>query len=671
LVDVSAHRAAWALRAGLAAALVAALLTIAPTPALAQDDDLEVNVDPGRIELDSGGDAVTLAVSVTNKDDELPALNVELTVELPSIVRFEGNVARCNVSGTSASCQRNTLGPGETWDLDFRVAPGTEVAPGRTEEGRGEARVSGDSRRFDVRLRGPEEAPTVQEISGYVVDVDTGDRIPNARVLLVDSEDQEFPVGTNDNGEFRFRDLDIAPGPYALLARKDGYTGRTHTGRAQAGDVLTDIRLVVESNETPEPTESPSATPSPTPSATATASPAPAIEATSGSGGGGFTTVMIILGIALLLSGAGAIAFMIWRRFQEDDDEGYDDADDPVSGPHGPRPTPGGRGAYRPSPTRVAGDAPTQIAHPGGGMPAVGPRPALADAPTMMHRPVSGGAPDETTMLPRSGASAGPRPPVPGAGTPPPTTPGYGQPGYGQPGYGGSPSGYGSPAAPGAGSYGSPAAPTYGGQPYGSPAASGSGGHGADRAGYSGYPPGTEQPTGRFDRPGYGYEASEPPASNGYGPDPYTRPSPPATPTSGYGQPGYGQPGNDQAGYTQPGYTQPGYTQPAYGEPGYSQSGYGQQEYSQPGYGNSGYGQAPYGQSSYGSAGYDAHQQPGYQQPGYQQPGYGQPGYGQPGYGADQARPPEPGYGEDYQRDRPSPRPRHSGQDRRLDWLDD
>jgi hypothetical protein len=659
---VTAHRAAWALRAGLAAALVAALLTLAPAPAYASPK-LEIN-RVSTVELDVGATAsvqlgVANTASSSNPVEDSTAENVRLTLTVPLGnlgVHIASEASGCSLraNDTRMDCDLGDLEPGASWAdvIQLGVHGNSSIPPGQTEEGNAEIVVNSsngasDSRRFTVRLRGPEEEPTVQEISGYVVDVDTGDRIANARVLLVDSQDQEFPVGTNDNGEFRFRDLPIAPGAFALQARKEGYNGRTYTGRAQAGDVQTDIRLVVESTETPEPTESPTSTPSPTPSATASASPAPALEATSGSGGGGFTTVMIILGVALLLTGAGAIAFMIWRRFQEDDDEGYDDADDPVSGPHGPRPTPGGRGAYRPSPTQVIGDAPTQIARPGS-VPAVGPRPALADAPTMMHRPVSGGAPDETTMLPRQGASPGPRPPVPGAGTPTSTTPGYGQPGYGQPGYGqpgygqpgysASPSGYGSPAAPGAGSYGSPAAPTYGGQPYGSPATSGSGGYGADRAGYSGYPPGTEQPTGRFERPGYGYEPSEP-ASNGYGPDPYTRPSTQATPTSGYGQPGYGQPGYGQPGNDQAGYTQPGYTQPGYGEPGY--------------------GQTPYGQPSYGSAGYDP------------QSGYQQPGYGQPGYGADQTRPPEPGYGEDYQRDRPSPRPRHSSQDRRLDWLDD
>jgi hypothetical protein len=691
----------------MAATLVAALLAITATATHAQPGNGLELAGVGTVELRVGEGHRTITTVVTNNGEET---DVSMTVSLPSHAQFNNNPGGCSVQPTYAECSRQALPGGQTWEVTFQLVPppNLNIAPGQqVDTPAAEVRVNPGNlvRNFTVRTRGPEQAPSVQEISGILTDIETGEPVPNATVLLLDGDEQRHEVGTNANGEFRFRDTNppIAPGSIGLQARKDGYEPISWTGRVGAGERLQNIPLRVRSSETPAPSASPSASPSP--SASASASPsalaAPPTELTSGRSG--FTTIMIILGSIFLLSGVGAIVYMVWRRRQDEEEEGFDDADDPVSGPRGPQPAPGGRGGYRPDPTRVAGDAPTQLVRPGSGVPAVGPRPALADAPTMLHRAQNGA--DETTMLPRQ-TPPGPRPPVPGSGAPAGYgQPGYGQPGYGQPGYGqpasGAPAGYGQPgygqsgavqsgaaqpgygqpgygqpgygqpgygqpgygqpgaaqpgaAQPGA-SYGSPAAPTYGGQSYGAQPAYGSpaaptpasGGYGRDRGGYSGH--GAEdQSTGRFDRPtaaagqsyGSAYGTPEPTAGNGYGPDPYAQP---ATGAGGYDQPAYGQPGYDQSRYGQPAYG----GQSSYGPagtpepPSYPQSTYGQQPtYGQPGYDQSGYGQSGYGQSSYGPAGTP------------ERSGYPREGY-------------DP-------QDRPAPRSRHSAPpDRRLDWLDD
>ena len=642
----------------LTSALVVGLIATA-TPAHAAPDLQVDNI--GTVNLKVGGGSQAVQIRVENKanqgDDAATDVGLTLTVPLDNLGVYiasdaSGGGASCNLQNESRmNCTISEIGPGSSWAgvVQIAVRPTSSLEPGQVQEEQAQLVVSGaDPRQFTVSLRGPDQAPRVAEVSGTLLDIDTGEPIPNARVLLVDGAENTHEVGTNDQGLFRFRDLDIAPGSIGLQARTEGYEGIPWTGRAEAGERLTDVPLRARSTATPTPTASASATATPTATASASVAALP-VEKPSG-GGTFFTTLMVVLGLTLVLTGVAAIVFMIWRR-RRDDDEGFED--EPVSGPRGPQPLPGRHGAYRPSPTRVIGDAPTQISRPGGGppLPAVGPRPALADAPTMLHG--AAGA-DQTTVLPRHG-SPPLRPPASGAPGPPPGAPGYGQPGYGSPvaptsagghqggysgpppgpsaGYG-NPSGYGEPATPG---YGAPAAP--------------SGGYGAEQPTYGGYV--ADQPTGRHGYAGSGQERPEPASGSGYGPDPYIRP---ASPAPGYGQPSYGQPGYGQPGYGQPGYEQPGYEQPGYGQPGYGQPGYGQQ----PSHGRPGYGAS--GQPGYSGSGYES---------GHQQADYG----GQPAY------PPEPvaeqpGYAGDYYdssgQNAAQPRPRHAEPPdrRRLDWLD-
>jgi hypothetical protein len=643
----------------LTSALVVGLLATTATPAHA---DHQVRVSPiSGVDLKVGGQSQTVNLQVTNGnhnggegDGTASGVSFKLVVPLDNLGVYidsdsAGGGANCSLNGsaTEMDCSIDDIGPNQTWTGSVRIAaaPNSSLPPGESRNGTGQMTLTGSvfsgSQTFNVRLNGPDKAPQVAEISGTLLDIDTGEPIPNARVLLVDGAENTHEVGTNDQGLFRFRDLDIAPGSIGLQARTEGYEGIPWTGRAEAGERLTDIPLRARSTATPTPTASASATATPTATASASVAALP-VKETSG-GGTFFTTLMVVLGLTLVLAGGAAIVFMIWRR-RRDDDEGFED--EPVSGPRGPQPLPGRHGAYRPSPTRVIGDAPTQISRPGGGppLPAVGPRPALADAPTMLHG--AAGA-DQTTVLPRHG-SPPLRPPASGAPGPPPAAPGYGQPGYGSPvaptsagghqgGYSGPPpgpsAGYGNPSG-----YGEPATPGYGAT------AAPSGGYGAEQPTYGGYV--ADQPTGRHGYAGSGQERPEPASGSGYGPDPYVRP---ASPAPGYGQPSYGQPGYEQPGYEQPGYEQPGYEQPRYGQPGYGQ----QPSHGQPGYG---------GRPGYGGSGYES---------GHRQADYG----GRPAY------PPEPvaeqpGHAGDHYdnsgQNSAQPRPRHAEPPdrRRLDWLD-
>jgi hypothetical protein len=693
-------------------ALVAGLLVAVPSPAQANHEVRLGGI--GGVELRVGGGPQNVQLRVENRGNHEPlqdgtATNITLTMTVPMTdlgVHISSAPAGCTRTGdnTRMDCTISAIAPDSEWTgvAQIAVHGNSSLQAGESRNGPADVSLSsGGATSFNVRLRGPDRAPAVPEVAGFVTNEVTGERIEGASVLLVDSQSAEFRTSTNSNGEYRFAGEDIAPGALGLRASKEGFEGQESIQQGQAGQPLTGIQLTLRSTTSP----TPSASATPTPTATATGSPtaAPPVEADNQGGGSFFTTLMVILGVILLLLGIGAIVLLIIRRRREEDGEGPEGSTGPVSGPRGPGPRPGSHGVYRPGPA-----AATQVLGARSGrLPAVGPSPALADAPTMLQQRAGAadqtmlqqraGAADQTALIPRAGEPPGPRPPVAGAPPPPrPAAPTYGTPGAGYEGA--------RARQTGAGGYGSP----------------------ADRTEPIGYPP--EPPAGRHERAGYGpAPAHAGPDSGSYGPDPYAQPAGGyAAPTSGYGQPSHrdpgqpaepygrhGQPGHGQPGYDQPGYDQPGHGQPGYDQPGYDRAGYGQPSYpppagSQPGYGQSDYSQPGYGQPGYGQPGPNqpgpnqpgqpGYGQPGYDQPGYDQPGYGQSGYGQPEYGqpepAAPTQPPagygQPGYrapasaapdgdypGGDYPGEAGRPRSRHAAdppadppERRRLDWLD-
>lgn len=736
-----ATRGARALRAAVVTAAVTGLLAVA-APAHAQPNVQLEGI--GNIELKVGGGTQTVQIRVRNQappgDD--PAANtardVRLTMTLPLGNEGVGIATAgegCTTSGnppTRMDCAIPELPPGQerTVVVQIGVDPNSGLQAGQERNGTAQVTLAtGGTQSFNIRLRGPDQAPSITQVSGAVRDQATGEPIGDARVILIDGAGTEHSRGTDGQGRFDIRpepNRPIAPGRIALLAQKTGYEGQQyqHPVPVDAGQSVTDIQLVminqqVEATPTPEPSESP--TPEPTASATATAAaPPPPVEEDGGLTF--FTKLMIIIGVLLVLLGIGAIALLIWRRRREadEDDGGFDDADDPVSGPRGPTPTPGGRGAYRPTPTQVAGSgAATQVipraGTPGSGLPAVGPNPALAR--TSLLNPGAGPS-DATTVLPRAddptrvtGGPADASTRLMGAAGASDATQVMGAagaaPGSAAPASAGGPTA-GSPplprrAAPQPPTYnGAPERPYAGGYDQGGYSAGREPGYGDPRPGASGY----DEPTGRFDR-GYGAEpragGSYGRASHdsGYGPDPYTQPAsggyddygadPYATggadpyPAGGSGS----YPADGSAGYPASG----GGSYPAGGSATHSAGGshsvsgsgaypagggahsypagggYESEEYrggyDSASYDSGGYDAGGYERGGYQGGSYDAYSGPGYQGGG-EYGGYGQPsadqyghatgGYGQPGIEGQPSS--AEGY-PDYYDETGRPRPRH------------
>ncbi len=713
-----ATRGARALRAAVVTLMVTGMLTVAQ-PAQAQPSMQLAGI--GKVELKVGGGTQTVQVQVRNNaNDSDPENNtargVTLTMQVPlgdfgvGIVSGEViNGSQCSTSGNPPNfmqCSIGDIGPGETRTIVAHLAvdPSSPLPAGESKNGDAEVQLgTGERQTFNIRLQGPDQAPTITQVAGVVTDQDTGEPIDHADVILIDGAGAEHRRGTDSQGRFDIRpepNRPIAPGRIAMVAEKTGYQGQQyqHAVPLRAGESVTDIRLVMINQQAPEsPTPEPTESPTPEPTESPTAAPPPAEDEEDSGGITFFTTVMIIIGVLLVLLGVGAIALMIWRRRREEDEDdgGFDDADDPVTGPRGPTPTPGSRGVYRPTPTQVAGagDA-TQVipraGAPASGLPAVGPSPALAQTSLM-----GAGASDATTVLPRAddptqvaGAfgdertrmmrpegtfdddrtrtmrpddatqlitpmgSAGAVGPTSGApGDTPPGAPASGPAGTAPP----------APRRPG------PQPPTYNGaqeHPYR-----------YDQGGYhSRYDEpthrGADEATSRFDydagaRGGYGRAVHD----SGYGPDPYAQPSA----YRDYGSDSYSDhdygaeqqyQGHDSGGYDRGGYqggTYGGYGHQAYQDADYS-GGYGQQS-------TGGYEQASdYGPPDGGGHGSQS-SGPGYDHPpsgGYPTDSYhsGAGGaYGQPSAGGYPASP-AGGYGRDYYDETDRPRPRHSGPDR-------
>jgi hypothetical protein len=699
-----------AIRAGVVAAMVAGLLTFVAAPAQA-DHDVRLG-GVGNVELRVGGGPQNVQLRVENRngshtnpvDGTVRGVTLTMTVPLADRgVNIASTPDGCSLSSnnTRMDCTLPDIPSGQTWSgvAQLAVQGNSSVQAGETENGTAQVQLStGGQTTYNVRVQGPDRPPGVAEVAGFVTNEQTGDPIPDAQVFLTDGQGVELQTSTNDSGQYRFSGQDIAAGSIGLRASKDGFESFSTTKDVQPGESVT-IQLAIRSTATSAPPET-SAPPTTAPPGSPTVVPV----ADTSSGGSFFTTVMVVLGIVFVLLGVGAIALLIYRRrkerLEDEGDEGPEGAGGPISGPPGPRPTPGSHGVYRPSETQVMGGAQTQVMGPGGRpVPAVGPQPALASAQTSMMRPTAANANDQTAMIPRATdptGPPGPRPPV--AGTPPPPRPaaptyggtpvaGYEDPrgrhgappdrydnptelyggrgqadGYGrsgpptQPGQPGQADGYGRSGPPSqpdrfgqrGQAYGSPAAgaapppaPAPGGGTYGNPA------HGS--------------PAGRPEPGGYGTEGGYRPADGGY----RAEPAPPAHGRhdrgGGYGTPAYeggGSYGPDP--YSQPaqpaGYEPDGYEQPtsSYGGQGYRGSGAGGYG-SADGYGGSG--------GHQGSGGYD-------RSGGYSGQTYGQQ---QPGHAAPPAEQPAGYEGNDYYDESGAPRSRRADppERRRLDWLDD
>lgn len=642
---MTTHLRTRAAQAGALLAVVVGGIAVAPTVALADPPQVQITSLPTDV---LSGSSVTLQYTVRaagNGGGQGDGGKVSASIQV------SGNGIKCNSgcgqiaqidgngSNFNAQLTAPTVNAGATKSANITITVTIQGEdPGTTSQA--------------VNVKGPDKPQTVTSVSGKVKD-QNGKAISGASVAMKDSSGTAFAATTNGSGGYSFNSSDskpIAPGTITVGALKDGYDTATVQVQATVGKSVT-VPLTLKALE---------ATASATPSASASASASaeateeatteePAAEnsvaadantkntsADQGSGSG--SLLFILLGGLLVAAGVGAIVLVLMRR-KNNGGDGPDD--DPTA-------MGGGGGGVPPSQGRF-NDA-TRVAAPMGavGSPTmVGPRAAsspMADAPTMLQRPVEDefpdpyGAPAPRQGSPYSGGGWDDQAGNAGAGQ-------YGgQQQYGarpqDDGYGAATSVYGAaPAGGGTGTYGAASvagAGQYGGgqqQRYDEPTgmyrpeagqddydydqrgAQYGGGHGAAGGGagaYGGgqYAGGYDDNRGGYEQAGYdqagGYGA---PAGGAYGS------AAPAAPPAGGGQYGGAYGGGAAAGVGGGGYDE------------YDQAGYDQQR---------GGGTGQYGGGAYGGGGqYGGPEEDS-------RGGYDQGGY-DPRGGRGQAQPTHPG----------------------------
>ncbi|RKR89065.1 carboxypeptidase family protein [Micromonospora pisi] len=606
---MTTHRHAWKRRAGVVVALVSsALLALPATPALADPPQVR-NISASPSSVESGGTTeIKYTLNFGGVLGSADPANISVSSSNPKLVCVDG-CTQSNVDQTGSYTARFKLDASPTANEQATITIRATAATGAPSTGTTQVTLVGKPAPPPTQAA----VQTVKEISGRVTD-NEGKPVPNASVVLLDSQNHSFDATTSNSGSFKFLGTTaspISPGRIDLGASFDDKNQRKQVNAA-ANQTLRDVRFVLAIGAA-TPSASAEAPPSeealptdeavPTDEATPGANPQAASNE-EGSGGGMGPWLLIIVGGLLVALGVGAIV-LLWMRRKENSDED-EDGDTPPAGGRTSGPAGYQSGA---DPTRVANRA-------GMGGDATAISRSIADAPTMMHnRPlVDDEFPDPygaplPSQQPQTAAYG-----VPAAG-------GWADNGYGgAPGQGGE---YGA-GAPGAGAagYGN----TQGGA-YGNAPGSGAGGYGAQGGGYG---PGGEY--GNAPGSGAGYGNAPGSGAGGYGD---------ATGAGGYG-------GNYGAGEQPGGYPPPaagGYPPAApagrYDEPTgrYDGPSAGGNEYAPPA--------DPYAQGgSYGAGTADAGRGYGADQQAYGAQGYGQGGGGYEQQGADPYAAGARGYGE-------------------------
>ncbi len=383
---LTTHLRARALQAGALLAVVVGGIVVAPGVALAAEP--EVQITNLQTEVLAGG-TVNMQYQVRNGDDDGQAV---------ATLRVSGDM-RCS----GEDCGRITPVDqnGRTFNVQL-TAPNVEA--GETREVRVEVTVAfgpgnGNSASADqtIRVRGQERPQQVRQVSGRVKDQD-GKAVSGAAVGILDSQGNQHQATSNGSGGFSFTSSEgkpIAPGSVRVGASKDDYKPAQVQIQAAAGRSVT-VSLTLKEEAVPQ-----SASPSASASASASAEPTedaasePAVEETPAAGTGeqnnaansedSGSSLIYIVGALLLAAGIGAIVLLFLRRRNAAAGTGTDD-DDPTGLGGGAGVVPPSQGRFNDA-TRVgapmgAGAAAATMVAPLSGAP------SLADAPTMLHRPV-------------------------------------------------------------------------------------------------------------------------------------------------------------------------------------------------------------------------------------------------------------------------------------------
>jgi hypothetical protein len=649
-VDVTTHLRTRAAQAGALLAVVAGGIAVAPAVALADPPQVQITSLPTDV---LSGSSVTMQYTVRaagngggQGDGGKVSVNIQVSGDGIKCKSGCGQISQVDGNGSSFNAQLTapTVNPGDTKTANITITA--------TVQGEDPATTS-----QAVNVKGPDKPQTVTSVSGKVKD-QNGKAIAGASVAMKDSSGTPFAATTNGSGGYSFNSSDskpIAPGTITVGALKDGYDTATVQVQATAGKSV-NVPLTLKLLEATA-SASPSASASTSASAEATeeattdepttedsaAANADTKNTSADQGSGSGSLLFILLGGLLVAAGVGAIVLVLMRRKNTGGDGPDDD----------PTAMGGGGGVVPPSQGRF-NDA-TRVASPmgaGGSPTMVAPRAAsspMADAPTMLQRPVEDEFPDPYgAPAPRPGNQyGGGWDDQPAGGQP------YGGASPQNDGYGAATSVYGAAPSGGTGTYG--AAPAGGGQQYGATNQYGGG------------------PQQRYDEPTGMYRPE--PGADDY--DDYDQRGAQYGGGSGgggtYGGSQYGAGGyDDNAG----GYDQGGYDQP--GGNGYGAQGGGTYGSAAPAGGT--YGSAAPAGGQYGGTGqygggagggYDEYDQAGYDQ---QRAGgqYGGGAYGGNGqYGAGYEDDGRGGYdqgGYDQRGGRGQAQPTHPGQRRPAEW---
>src|SRR5437764_3745749 len=251
---------------------------------------------------------------------------------------------------SSTSCNFTFTVPAGRKHITFTITAHQNVSVGTGQSTTIQVTATGDGQTTNANFKlfgatatqGPN---TVAQVNGTVKDGDTGQPIAGAIVGLQDSASppHTYNSTTDAAGRYTFRGSaanPIVPGIIAVDATKDGYKSATKNATVQAGQTINFTPITLTSTATP--TAVPSAADPAAGASTGTDSAAAAPPATTDvakNGSSGFSTLLIVLGAALVLLGIGAIVFILVRR-RRDDGEGPDEADETGAPQRGPTPVP-------------------------------------------------------------------------------------------------------------------------------------------------------------------------------------------------------------------------------------------------------------------------------------------------------------------------------------------
>src|SRR5256886_7935828 len=396
------------LRTALMTVVAAGTLVGVATPASAAPGDPTISITG----LDNGnlqpGSQATLTFTI--KASGLAAgnsYNIAVTSSLAPDVTLKHGGSNCGGSCTYLV----TIAPGDSKDDSVTLVAAqnpTGVPAGQQKGGSIRIDVTDPdtsktvTKSQAITLQGPaQQAPTsVNQISGTVKDVSTGQPIPGATVGLQDSAGHNFSTTTNNSGQYTFKSTQsnpIAPGTLAVEAVKDGYKAASNHANVQAGQSFAFQALMLESTATPSATGPAAVDPSLAAPSDSQAAVQPITTPAAKTGGSGVSTILIALGGLLVLLGIAAIVFILVRR-RRDDGEDPDELDEDAPR-RGPSPVPASRGNYRGAP-----DATAVVRSGGYGEPTMAGRSPMSDAPTMMHsRPPVDECPGPCGAPPRTG----------------------------------------------------------------------------------------------------------------------------------------------------------------------------------------------------------------------------------------------------------------------------